>query len=150
MILDIFATTGTGRFIDIEMQKAEHDYFVDRAVLYKAALTIKGKREMDRSKEYLVLSKEEREKLRYELPESVAIWICDFELPGIKNVSGDYMDERLLCSGLSLTQDAPISIFPKSKYIIISLPNFRWFLLNSCYVYQLLQRICQKNILKNF
>ncbi|MCQ2109180.1 MAG: Rpn family recombination-promoting nuclease/putative transposase [Fibrobacter sp.] len=49
VILDIFATTGSGRFLDIEMQKAEHDYFKDRAVLYKAFLIIKGKQEMDRS-----------------------------------------------------------------------------------------------------
>ena len=43
VILDIFATTGTGRFIDIEMQRAEHEFFIDRAVLYKAFLIIKGK-----------------------------------------------------------------------------------------------------------
>lgn len=125
VVLDIFVTTGTGRFIDIEMQKAEHDYFIDRAVLYKAALTTKGKREMDRSKEFLSLPKKEREKRRYELPESVAIWICDFELPGIKNDNESYVDEWFLCSSLSLAQGAPVSIFPKNKYIIISLPNFK-------------------------
>ena len=47
--MDIFATTGTGRFLDIEMQKAEHDFFIDRAILYKAFLVIKGKQEMDTS-----------------------------------------------------------------------------------------------------
>ena len=123
VILDIFATTGTGRFIDVEMQKAEHDFFIDRAVLYKAFLIIKGKQEMEHSKEFLALSKVERESKRYELPETVSIWICDFNLPDSKE--GEYIDEWALYSRNSLKNSSTTPIFEKNKYIIISLPRFK-------------------------
>lgn len=123
VILDIFATTGTGRFIDVEMQKAEHDFFIDRAVLYKAFLIIKGKQEMEHSKEFLALSKVERESKRYELPETVSIWICDFNLPNSKE--GEYIDEWALYSRNSLKNSSTTPIFAKNKYIMISLPRFK-------------------------
>ncbi len=132
VILDIFATTGSGRFLDIEMQKAEHDYFKDRAVLYKAFLIIKGKQEMDKSSEFKKLPKVVRESRRYELPESVAIWLCDFDLPGRAKedktdpgADSPYMDEWHLYSSNSIAAGKPFSVFPKNKYIIISLPNFK-------------------------
>ena len=123
VILDIFATTGTGRFIDVEMQKAEHDFFIDRAVLYKAFLIIKGKQAMDHSKEFLALSKEERESKRYELPEAVSIWICDFSLPDSKE--GEYIDEWALYSRNAIKSGTTVPIFTKNKYIMISLPQFK-------------------------
>ena len=123
VILDIFATTGTGRFLDIEMQKAEHDFFTDRAILYKAFLVIKGKQEMDHSKEFLALSKTERKSKRYELPEVVSIWICDFDLSNAKE--GEYIDEWALYSRNSLKSGATAPIFTKNKYIMISLPQFK-------------------------
>jgi len=46
VILDIFATTGSGRFLNIEMQRWEKDFFIDRAILYKAFLVIKGRKEI--------------------------------------------------------------------------------------------------------
>lgn len=129
--LDIFATTGTGRFLDIEMQKSEHDFFIDRAILYKAFLIIKGKKEMEKTAEFRKLSKSERELRRYELPETISIWICDFDLPkpeGDMGKTGNvkpYMDEWLLYSRNNMAEGRPISIFPKNRYIIFSLPNFR-------------------------
>ena len=42
--MDAFVTTNSGRVLDIEMQRAEHSFFVDRAILYKAFLIIKGKK----------------------------------------------------------------------------------------------------------
>ena len=113
VILDIFATTGSGRFIDVEMQKAEHDFFTDRAVLYKAFLIIKGKQEMEHSKEFLALSKVERESKRYELPETVAIWICDFDLPDSRK--DEYLDEWALYSRNSLKNGSTAPIFAKNK-----------------------------------
>lgn len=123
VILDIFATTGSGRFIDVEMQKAEHDFFTDRAILYKAFLIIKGKQEMEHSKEFLALSKVERESKRYELPETVAIWICDFDLPDSRE--DEYLDEWALYSRNSLKNGSTAPIFAKNKYIMISLPKFK-------------------------
>lgn len=129
--LDIFATTGTGRFLDIEMQKAEHDFFIDRVILYKAFLIIKGKKEMEKSAKFHNLPKKERKIRRYELPETISIWLIDFDLPkpiGDKDEPEDnkpYMDEWILCSRNNMAKGSPISIFPKNKYIIISLPNFK-------------------------
>ena len=50
VILDAFATTGSKRFLNIEMQKADHSFFIDRTILYKAFLIIKGKHEMESTK----------------------------------------------------------------------------------------------------
>ena len=123
VILDIFATTGTGRFIDIEMQRAEHEFFIDRAVLYKAFLIIKGKQEMERSKEFLALSKDVRESKRYELPETVSIWLCDFDLPEAREE--EYIDEWSLYSRNALKNGNTAPVFTKNKYIMISLAKFK-------------------------
>ena len=40
VVLDIFITTDSGRFLNIETQKWRHEFFVDRAVLYNVALVI--------------------------------------------------------------------------------------------------------------
>ena len=61
VIFDIFATTGSGRFLNIEIQRLEHDYFIDRTILYKAFLVIKGRKEMEESAEFKALPKKERE-----------------------------------------------------------------------------------------
>ena len=131
-VFDVLCENSKGEKFLIEMQKAEHDYFKDRAVLYKAFLIIKGKQEMDRSPEFMKFPKMERESRRYELPESVAIWLCDFDLPDrakndAENSEADipYMDEWNLYSSNSIAAGKPVSIFPKNKYIIISLPNFK-------------------------
>ena len=36
VVFDIFATTGDNRFFNIEMQRLENNFFVDRTILYKA------------------------------------------------------------------------------------------------------------------
>ena len=56
---------GSGRFLNIEMQRLEHDYFIDRTILYKAFLVIKGRKEMEESAEFKALPKKEREKRRF-------------------------------------------------------------------------------------
>lgn len=53
--------TGSKRFLNIEMQKADHGFFIDRTVLYKAFLIIKGKQEMENTEEFKALAKEEKE-----------------------------------------------------------------------------------------
>ena len=63
-----------------------------------------------------------REIRRYELPETISIWICDFELPGIGD---EYVDEWSVYSR-NATQNGEVKpIFSKNKYIMISLPNFK-------------------------
>ena len=121
IIMDAFATTGSGRFLDIEMQRAEHSFFIDRAVLYKAFLVIKGKQQMDAAAEFKALSKEEKEYRRYQLPECISIWICNFDLP---ELCGKYIDEWAIYSRNSLENGKKEPVFAKNKYIIVSLANF--------------------------
>lgn len=118
---DIYATTGIGRFLDIEMQLAGKEFFVDRTILNKAFLVIKGKVMMDRSKEFRSLSKEEREKRRYELPEIISIWLCDFDLP---KFGSEYIDEWAVYSKNAVKNGQAVPISTKNRYIMFSLPHF--------------------------
>ena len=118
IIMDAFATTGSGRFLDIEMQRAEHSFFIDRAVLYKAFLVIKGKQQMDAAAEFKALSKEEKEYRRYQLPECISIWICNFDL---SELCGKYIDEWAIYSRNSMENRIKEPVFAKNKYIIVSL-----------------------------
>ena len=119
--LDAFATTGSKRFLNIEMQKADHSFFIDRTILYKAFLIIKGKHEMEKTEEFKALTKEEKEYRRYEIPETISIWICDFEL---SHRMENYIDEWAIYSKEMLNSGTVETIFPKNKYIIVSLPKF--------------------------
>ena len=119
--LDAFATTNSNRFLNIEMQKADHGFFIDRTILYKAFLIIRGKQEMEDTEEFKALSKEDKEYRRYEIPECVSIWICDFELP---QTMGNYIDEWAVYSRESLNRGRAEAIFPKNKYIMVNLTRF--------------------------
>ena len=121
VIFDIFATTGSGRFLNIEMQRLEHDYFIDRTILYKAFLVIKGRKEMEESAEFKALQKYEQEKRRYQLPETISVWICDFDLPDAK---GEYWDEWALYSKHAIRNGMAAPLSKKNKYIFLSVSNF--------------------------
>ena len=121
VIFDIFATTGSGRFLNIEMQRVEHDFFIDRAILYKAFLVIKGRKEMEESPEFKALPGKEQKKCRYQLPETVSIWICDFDLP---YATGEYLDEWALYSRHSVDNGSAVPLSEKNRYIFLSVPNF--------------------------
>lgn len=121
VIFDIFATTGSGRFLNIEMQRLEHDYFIDRTILYKAFLIIKGRKEMEVSAEFNALPKKDQEKRRYQLPETISIWICDFNLPAAKD---EYWDEWALYSRHAIRNGMAEPLSKKNKYIFLSVPNF--------------------------
>lgn len=121
VIFDIFATTDSGRFLNIEMQRLEHDYFIDRTILYKAFLIIKGRKEMEVSAEFNALPKKDQEKRRYQLPETISIWICDFNLPAAKD---EYWDEWALYSRHAIRNGMAEPLSKKNKYIFLSVPNF--------------------------
>lgn len=77
-------------------------------------MVIKGRKEMEESAEFKALPKREREKRRYQLPETISVWICDFDLPSAKN---EYWDEWALYSrhairnGIAVPLSKKISIF---------------------------------------
>ena len=127
VIFDIFAITGNNRFFNIEMQMYEGGFFIDRTMLYKAFHIIKGRKEMELSEEFKALSEDQKNYRRYELPECVSVWICNFDLPAAK---GEVRDEWGLYRNSALKTMAeqkkvatPISA--KNKYIFFSVPNFK-------------------------
>jgi len=127
VVFDIFATTGNNRFFNIEMQRLENNFFIDRTILYKAFHIIKGRKEMELSEEFRALSDDQKEYRRYELPECISVWICNFDLPDAK---GEIRDEWGLYSDCALKRvleenKTAVPISKKNKYIFFSVPNFK-------------------------
>lgn len=94
--LDIRARTSNGISINVEMQKARPDYFVDRIFLQHSAFMLQSKFEWDQLNFGNLtsdISDEERAKReihRYEVPPTYAIWICDFSISQQKTFRGDW------------------------------------------------------------
>ena len=127
VVFDIFATTGDNRFFNVEMQRLENNFFVDRTILYKAFHIIKGRKDMELSKEFKALSEKEKKYRRYELPECVSVWICNFDLP---HAEEEFRDEWGLYSRYALKAMAErnkvaVPVSEKNKYIFLSVPNFK-------------------------
>ena len=133
VVFDIHAFTEDGRFLDIEMQRAKHSFLVDRMLLYSAFLAIKGKQAMESSPESLSLERSERDFRRYEMPEAISVWLCNFH--PVEGFEG-YRDEWSLYSGNALERAFSAAISPdgkkpvprpvseKLRYIVVDLPNF--------------------------
>ena len=127
VVFDIFATTGNNRFFNIEMQRLENNFFIDRTILYKAFHIIKGRKDMELSKEFKALSEKEKKYRRYELPECISVWICNFDLP---HADGEVRDEWGIYSTHALKtmaeqKKAAVPVSEKNKYIFLSVPNFK-------------------------
>ena len=118
--LDIRAKTSNGFCINIEMQKARPDYFVDRMFLQQSAFLIQSKYEWDQANFGDMpsnLTDEDRAKReihRYEIPPTYTIWICDFPVPRQKTYRGDWAVRNK--EGLTLND--------KVKYILYDLTRF--------------------------
>ena len=118
--LDIRAKTSNGFCINIEMQKARPDYFVDRMFLQQSAFLIQSKYEWDQANFGDMpsnLTDEERAKReihRYEIPPTYTIWICDFPVPRQKTYRGDWTVRNK--EGLTLSD--------KVMYILYDLKKF--------------------------
>lgn len=123
--LDIFAHTEDNRFLDIEMQRAGHPFFIDRVFYYSAFLAIKGKQQYAKSADFKKLREEEQLKRRYELPETISIWICNFHP---REKCTEYRDEWAIFSKADIEKnrggEAPLPVTNKIKYILLDLPNF--------------------------
>ena len=119
VVFDIFATTGNNRFFNIEMQRLENNFFIDRTILYKAFHIIKGRKDMELSKEFKALSEKEKKYRRYELPECISVWICNFDLP---HADGEVRDEWGIYSTHAMKtmaeqNKAAVPVSDKNKYI---------------------------------
>ena len=121
IVFDIYATTASGRFINIEMQRANHSFFLDRVILYNAFLTINAKQSLERSLDFQALRDFEKQHKLYELPETISIWVCNFDL---KETNGKYIDTWNLYSDAAIRESNAIPITQKNKYIIVNLTRF--------------------------
>lgn len=123
--LDIFAHTEDNRFLDIEMQRAGHPFFQDRVFYYGAFLAIRGKQQYAKSADFKKLREEEQLKRRYELPETISIWICNFHP---RENCTEYHDEWAVYSRSDIekyrSQGLILPVTDKIKYILLDLPNF--------------------------
>ncbi|MCF0216354.1 MAG: PD-(D/E)XK nuclease family transposase [Fibrobacteraceae bacterium] len=120
IIMDIHVKTEDGRSVDIEMQRAKHYCFVDRVLLYSAFHAIKAKQDYDVSIDFKNLDELEQAKHRYELPETISLWICDFH-PTENFVS--YRDEWALYSKNALGKGDHSTVSEKIRYIMVDLVN---------------------------
>ncbi|MBO6135772.1 MAG: PD-(D/E)XK nuclease family transposase [Fibrobacter sp.] len=118
--LDIRATTSNGFSVNVEMQKAKHSRFIERILLQHSAFMIQSKYEWD--KEFLSepkceLSEEERarrDELRYEIPPTFAIWICDFPVEKQEKYRGTW----------AIRNERGLTVTDKVKYILYDLTRF--------------------------
>ena len=112
---DIHARTMDGRFIDIEMQRASHEDFLDRIELYSSLLTINAKITLDNE-----ISKKERTEHPYRMPTVYSIWICNFNVDFCK----DYREEFALFRLSDLKKSKPLPVYTKKSYIVIDLTKY--------------------------
>lgn len=112
---DIHARTRDGRFIDIEMQRAWHDDFLDRIELYSAMLSINAKIAMDEK-----MPQKQRKEHPYLMPTVYSIWICNFDVEFCRG----YREEFGLFRHSDLGKRNPLPVYPKKRYIIIDLTKY--------------------------
>ena len=85
--MDIRAETDDGTHVDIEMQKAPVAFIRERILLQESAFVCVAKKAYDREvyARFPGESAEDRamrERLRYDIPYTFSIWICDFNING--------------------------------------------------------------------
>ncbi|MBR6450294.1 MAG: PD-(D/E)XK nuclease family transposase [Fibrobacter sp.] len=112
---DVHARTANGQFIDIEMQRADHEEFLERIELYSALLTINAKIIMDDE-----TSPQQRDDHPYRMPTVFSIWICNFDV----KFCNSYHEEISLFRHSDLRKCNPLPIYPKKRYIIVDLTKF--------------------------
>ncbi|MCQ2055744.1 MAG: Rpn family recombination-promoting nuclease/putative transposase [Fibrobacter sp.] len=116
---DIHAWTKDRRCLDIEIQRASHQFFFDRVILYSAYLAIRGKIMMDRSPEFSAFSENEQKLRRYEIPEVISIWLCNFPL----NLQG-HRDSWHIYSDSDVLSGKKEPVSSKMNYIFVDLKKF--------------------------
>jgi len=117
---DVFAKCQSGELVNIEMQRARHSFFKDRAILYSAMLAIQAKKDLEQQK-----AKDGEDIInnsRYQMPRVISVWICNFRLEGD---STEYHDEWNLYSKSSIEEGRILPVTDVLKYIFLELPNFK-------------------------
>ena len=118
--LDIRATTSNGIHINVEMQKAKPDFFVDRVLLQHSAFMLQSKYEWDQlnfgnlPSDLTKEQRADREIHRYEVPPTYAIWICDFSISTQKFFRSDW----------AVRDKEGLTLSDKMMYILYDLTKF--------------------------
>ena len=112
---DIHARTAGNEFIDVEIQRAVQEDFLDRIELYSAMLSVNAK---------LVLineaSRKQLKKHPYLMPRVYSIWICKFNVDFCKH----YREELALYRASDVGKPKALPIYPKKRYIVIDLTKY--------------------------
>ena len=124
--LDVWVTTKDHRYFNIEMQNRNHPFFLDRFKLYNSYQTLRGKYEYNRSTYFKLMDEKQRSVHFYELPETVSIWLCNFQILKSRNIFKDtwavYSEDDVNNSD---SAHRALPVFNKNRYIIVDLPNFK-------------------------
>jgi len=112
---DIHARTADGRFINIEMQRAEHDDFLDRIELYSSLLAINAKITMDSE-----ASREFRDDHPYLMPMVYSVWLCNFDTPFCKS----YREEFGIFRFSDIGNANSLPVYGKKRYIVVDITKF--------------------------
>lgn len=113
---DIHAKLGSGKFIDLEMQRASHDDFLCRVDLYASQLAINSKMEFDKSR-----SARERKEHPYRMPQTYSIWICNFRVSFCRS----YREELGLFRIGDAGKPGTLPVYDKKRYIVYDLTRYK-------------------------
>jgi hypothetical protein len=105
---DVHACTADGSFVDIEMQRAEHEDFCDRVDLYSSLLAINAKITMDKD-----ATPEQLADHPYLMPNVYSIWLCNFDV----DFCNSYREELGVFRVSDLGHPNALPVFPKKRYI---------------------------------
>ena len=133
--MDIRAKTDNGTHVDVEMQKVPLTFFKERILLQESAFVCVAKKEYDQAvtAKYPSNSARDRamrERFRYDIPYTFAIWICDFSI-NPEDTSAEagkkaqnYHDSWHVYSDTEVKKATPLPVCEKIKYILIDLGKF--------------------------
>lgn len=112
---NIHARTANGQFIDIEMQRANHEDLLERIELYSSLLTVNAKIIMDNE-----TPPHQRADHPYRMQSVYSTWICNFDV----EFCNFYHKEISLFRHSDLGKTNPLPVYSKKRYIIVDLTKY--------------------------
>ena len=112
---DIHARTANGEYIDVEMQRAAQEDFLDRIELYSAMLSVNAKIAQINN-----ATKNQLKSHPYLMPKVYSIWICCFDVEFCNN----YREDFALYRASDVGKSGALPVYPKKRYIIIDLTKY--------------------------
>ncbi len=112
---DVHAKLPNGRFVDLEMQRATHEDFLDRVELYASQLVVNPRLTLTGN-----ARKTKRNEHPYLMPPTYSIWICNFDVAFCCAYREEFGVFRL--SDIGKTGALPI--YDKKKYLFVDLTKY--------------------------